>query len=73
MERGPAPAEVETVINHRVIGQKHIVAGVSGGVSADPSPYVQKPAITIDGYGALQAGRTASLPRDLPAEAWWWD
>jgi len=73
VERGPAPTEVETVINHRVIGQKHIVAGVSGGVSADPRPYVQKPAITIDDYGALQAGRTASLPRDLPAEAWWWD
>lgn len=73
VELGPAPTEVETVINHRVIGQKHIVAGVSGGVSADPSPYVQKPAITIDGYGALHAGRTASLPRDLPAEAWWWD
>jgi hypothetical protein len=72
-ERGPAPTEVETVINHRVIGQKHIVAGVSGGVSADARPYVQKPAIAIDDYGALQAGRTASVPRDLAADAWWWD
>ncbi len=71
--RGPAPTEVETVINHRVIGQRHIVAGVSGGVSADARPYVQKPAITIDDYGALQAGRTASVPRDVPADAWWWD
>ncbi len=73
VERGPAPSEVETVINHRVIGQKHIVAGVSGGVSADARPYVQKPAITIDDYGALQAGRTASVPPDLSADAWWWD
>lgn len=73
VERGPAPTEVETVINHRVIGQKHVVAGVSGGVSADARPYVQKPAIAIDDYGALQAGRTASVPRDLAADAWWWD
>lgn len=73
VERGAAPTEVETVINHRVIGQKHIVAGVSGGVSADTGPYVQKPAIAIDDYGALQAGWTASTPSDLPGDAWWWD
>ena len=73
VERGTAPTEVETVINHRVIGQKHIVAGVSGGVSADARPYVQKPSIAIDDYGALQAGRAASVPRDLAADAWWWD
>jgi hypothetical protein len=70
---GPAPTEVETVINHRVVGQKHVVAGVSGGVSADASQYVQKPAIVIDDYGALQAGHTASGPRDLPDGDWWWD
>jgi hypothetical protein len=71
--RGAAPSEVETVINHRVLGQKHIVAGISGGVSADASPYVQKTAIVIDQYGALQAGHTVSGPRDLPHGAWWWD
>jgi hypothetical protein len=70
---GMAPTEVETVINHRVIGQKHIVAGVSGGVSANASQYLQKPAMVIDDYGALQAGHTASGPRDLPEDAWWWD
>ncbi len=71
--RSIAPTEVETVINHRVIGQKHIVAGVSGGVSADASQHIQKPAIVIDDYGALQAGHTASGPSDLPEDAWWWD
>ncbi|HPM80297.1 MAG TPA: DUF1598 domain-containing protein [Candidatus Anammoximicrobium sp.] len=73
VERGPAPTEVETVLNHRIISQKHIVAGVSGGVSADARPYVQKPAIAIDNYGALQAGRIASMPSDQPDDAWWWD
>lgn len=73
VQRGTAPTEVETVINHRVIGQKHIIAGVSGGVSANAGQYVRKPAIEIDNYGALQAGHTASGPRDLPEDAWWWD
>jgi len=73
VERGPAPTEVETVLNHSIISQKHIVAGVSGGVSADARPYVQKPAIAIDNYGALQAGRIASMPSDQPDDAWWWD
>lgn len=71
--RIPAPVEVETVINHRVIGQKHIVAGVSGGVSAAAGKYLQKPAMTIDDYGDLQAGHTTSQPGDLPEDAWWWD
>jgi len=73
VELGPAPTDVETVINHRLIHRKHIVAGVSGGVSVDPSKYVQKPAIMVDDYGALQAERAGSLPDDLPHDAWWWD
>lgn len=73
VERGPAPADVETVINHRLIRQKHILAGVSGGVSVDPSKYVQRPAIQVDDYGALQAEHVGSVPKDLPQDAWWWD
>jgi len=73
VELGPAPADVETVINHRLIRQKHILAGVSGGVSVDPSKYVQRPAIQVDDYGALQAEHVGSVPKDLPRDAWWWD
>ena len=29
------PTEVETVVNHRVLGRKHIIAGISGGVWID--------------------------------------
>ena len=32
----PVPRQVETVINHRVINRRHIVAGVSGGVMVAP-------------------------------------
>jgi hypothetical protein len=70
---GAAPSEVETVINHRVIGRKHIVAGVSGGVSVRSLPFVQGNAIEVDDYGALQAEHAGSVPPDLPSDAWWWD
>jgi len=73
VELGVAPAEVETVVNHRVIRQKHIVAGVSGGVSADPSPFVLPTNIKIDDYGALEAEHVGATPKDLPRDAWWWD
>lgn len=73
VELGPAPADVETVINHRVIREVHIVAGVSGGVSVDPSKYVQRPAIHVDEYGVLEAEHVGSVPKDLPRDAWWWD
>ena len=73
VEVGPAPTDVETVINHRLIRRKHILAGVSGGVSVDSSKYVKRPAIQVDDYGALQAEHTGSAPEDLPDDAWWWD
>jgi hypothetical protein len=73
VELGAAPRFVQTVANQRLIRQKHIVAGVSGGVSVNSSHFVAKPAIQIDDYGTLRAERTAAIPRDLPPEAWWWD
>ena len=36
MSQDVPPREVESVVNHRLIGGKHIVVGVSGGVSVDP-------------------------------------
>ena len=44
----PAPKTVETVINHRVINQVHIIAGVSGGVHVDPWHSVTAEAIQVD-------------------------
>ena len=40
VELGTAPHSVETVINHRRIGGKQLVVGVSGGVRAEPWKYV---------------------------------
>ena len=71
---GPAPRTVETVIGHRVIQQKHVVAGVSGGVRADPTALVARQAVAVDTQGLLDRQRSAALPkRQLSGEPWWWD
>jgi hypothetical protein len=73
---GPAPTDVETVINQRTVrttGKVHTIAGVSGGVSVDSNPYVQRSAIQIDEYGVLQAEYQTAAAEQLPRDAWWWD
>ncbi len=70
---GPVPQSVDTVINHRVINQKHIVVGVSGGVHVEPWTFVRGSSIATDNYGKLSAERTGAAAKELPLEAWWWD
>src|SRR5262249_13088873 len=70
---GAAPKEVETVINHRVINRKHVVAGVSGGVTVDLRGLIEKDNITTDTYGALKATHQGSSPKQFPVDMWWWD
>jgi hypothetical protein len=70
---GPAPQNVDTVINHRVLNQKHIVVCVSGGVRAEPWAFVKTGQIKTDSYGKLVAERGTATAKALPAEAWWWD
>ena len=76
VEFGPAPKEVETVANYRVIrsGRKiHTIAGVSGGVRVDPAALVTTGAIETDRYGTLKESRSTAEPGQMPIEAWWWD
>jgi hypothetical protein len=76
-----APLEaVETVINHRVIGGRHIIAGVSGGVWLDGG---KRLAVSAADQGA--ANRLAQVKKPAqeqpapPADGaageivWWWD
>ncbi|MCC6493301.1 MAG: DUF1598 domain-containing protein [Pirellulales bacterium] len=71
-----APRSVETVINHRVIGGRHIIAGVSGGVWVDGG---KKLSVTnAAGAGAAQLGAVRREPSAKPTAgggkgAWWWD
>ena len=69
-ELGVAPAEVESVINHRIIGSKHVVAAVSGGVTVEPRVLATKSAVQTDTYGLLKTNRSASQPKQLVRRAW---
>jgi hypothetical protein len=72
-ELGPAPTEVESVLNYRVIGGKHVVAAVSGGVAVDARGLAAQQAVKSDTYGLMAGERRTSTPKQLPRRAWWWD
>lgn len=68
-----APREVDTIVNYRMVRNKHVVAGISGGVSVDASALVGKHAIKTDDYGELSAGHANGKPKHVTARGWWWD
>jgi hypothetical protein len=70
---GAAPQSVESVINHKMLNQKTILVGVSGGVHAEPASYVKPESISTDTYGKLKAERSGNAAEELPLAAWWWD
>jgi len=72
-ELGAAPTEVESVMNHRVIGGRHVVAAVSGGVRVDARELAGPEAVKTDTYGQMAGERRASTAKELPRRAWWWD
>src|SRR4029079_6212353 len=70
---GAAPTEVDSVMNHRIIGGKHVVAAISGGVRVDTSGVAGRDAVKTDTYGLMAAERGGSQPKELPRRSWWWD
>ena len=72
-ELGIAPAEVESVMNHKLVGGKHIIAAVSGGVTVDARELAATQAVKTDTYGLLKTERSGAAPQNLPRGAWWWD
>jgi hypothetical protein len=82
LPRVGTPQGVETVINHRVIGGRQIIAGVSGGVWVDGGKSVAMAAAQGDTAAALAAVRKApsvgtQAGNDAEPTAgevvWWWD
>ena len=72
--QGPVAGEVETIMNHRIIDGKHIIAGVSGGVSVNTKEFFSAKSVQLDNYGLLKADHTASRPSDKRNHNnWWWD
>jgi truncated hemoglobin YjbI len=71
---GPAPRQVETVINHRKVGGRYLVVGVSGGVHAEPWKFVSTEKLRTDKKGTLAARRASyEAPKGLALDRWWWD
>ncbi|MBM4002682.1 MAG: DUF1598 domain-containing protein [Planctomycetes bacterium] len=71
---GPAPKEVLSVVNHRVIRGKHVVAGVSGGVSVQPRTFVAPDRIRTDQAVQLHERHSRSpQPQEMESSSWWWD
>ena len=65
------PRQVETVVNHRVVNRRQIIAGVSGGVMVAPGDVIG----SVRGYdddGSLARNRQAA-PVKMAAGTWWWD
>ena len=57
LPHGIAPREVETVINHRVINQRLVIAGVSGGVMVAPGDVLASSRLTDSAGKAIQRRR----------------
>ena len=69
-----APKIVETVINHRVIGGRHIIAGISGGVWVDGGKSLA--VAEASGSSAANLAGIKKTPMVSPQDqelAWWWD
>jgi hypothetical protein len=73
LPQAPVPRHVETVVNHRVINRRHIVAGVSGGVMVAPSDLLQESRFADDPVRLASAKRGQAADRGAADGAWWWD
>ncbi|HEX3871265.1 MAG TPA: DUF1598 domain-containing protein [Pirellulales bacterium] len=68
---GSSPKTVDTVVNHRVVNRVHILAAVSGGVSADPKVYARS--VEVERNGNVYGKRRSSAPDEEDLTRWWWD
>ena len=75
----PAPNQVSSVINHRMIKQrlkgrtlKHTLVGVSGGISYDVSQVVSPESMKTEATGELARTRT-DAGAVVESNQWWWD
>ena len=70
----PSPKTVQTVINHRVIGGRHVIAGISGGVRIDGATSLKVTSATADAASELtSAKKVPTVKRAGQGVTWWWD
>lgn len=66
--RGPEVREVPSIVNHRIINRRHVVVGVSGGVTINAASYVRH--LQVDNQISTAA---VTSSQGKSSEAWWWD
>lgn len=71
-EAAEVPRTVETVSASQKADARRVVAGVSGGIHADPWSHVSEAAL-VDGDARLKPTRQQAAPVAPAAERWWWD
>lgn len=73
IELAPAAEKVVSVANYRLINDKTLVAGVSGGVEVNAMAKVASDRYKTDNYGDLNAGHAQSAKGKASPDLWWWD
>ncbi len=69
-----SPRTVETVVNHRVVGGRHIIAGISGGVRIDAAKQIAVSSANDNSAGKLTPAKKPVEQAHAAEElVWWWD
>ena len=69
---GVAPTRVASVVNHRSLGRRHLIVGVSGGVRAE-FPNLADSSLLPDENSAIAQTVEAAAPTLPSHDTWWWD
>ena len=71
LSKGQRPKEVPSIVNHRVINRKHVIVGVSGGVTVNVAQHVREPRLVRDA-SKLKYVKDRAV-QELEPGTWWWD
>lgn len=73
LSKGAVPREVASIVNHRVINRRHVVVGVSGGVSLNAMKSLNHAALTKNASLVQRRRATAKPMATRDSQQWWWD
>ena len=71
--QGRVPTEVPSIVNHRVINRRHVVVGVSGGVTLDPRAATRNVRLTSESSRVISDHESAQPRGPIHSPRWWWD
>lgn len=72
IENGPAPTQVEPVVN-TILRGGYFMAPVGGGVNIQPRVAFSSEHVRTDEDGSIDSARKNALNLEVGAGQWWWD